>query len=66
MTKKKMLKTMIGELSAMVGEQNAGFLIAGLLDALHNLSKGKDYVEMRSLKFVVNNFFEYEILEKSE
>lgn len=61
---KKAFRTLIEQLSAMVGEHFAGLLIANLIDALQETVKGKDYVELRSLKIVVNDFFEHEVMKE--
>ena len=62
MSKNKTKRIMLDELSKMVGEDHAMLLLAGLLDAMDNATKGKEYIEVRSLKLVINDYFEYEVI----
>ena len=61
---RKYWNEMIEALIEMVGEYHAGLLMAGLLDALQDATEGRDHLEMRSIKFVINDFFEFDILKK--
>lgn len=61
---RKAFRTLIEQLSAMVGEHFAGLLIANLIDALQETAKGKDYFEVRSIKLVINDFFEHEVMKE--
>lgn len=59
----KDLKKMVNQLSEMVGEVNAGILIAGILDSFNEIANGENF-ELRSLKLVFNDYFEKEIIKE--
>lgn len=64
MKRKKEFRKMVDALIEAVGEFHAGLLIAGLLDALNEAGEGRGEYELRSVKMVVNGFFESTVWEE--
>ena len=56
-------RRMTKELTKMVGLNEAGYLIAGILDSFDEMAKNGNPFELRSLKLVFNDFFEKEIIK---
>lgn len=56
-------KPIVKHIVDMVGEAPAGYILAGVADALDNFVQGKGEAEIRKLTLVFNNFFEFDIMD---
>lgn len=54
---KRLIKKMIRHLEDMLGEYDAGLFLSMVCDLLDTAVKGRDYLELRTLEIVLNNFF---------
>lgn len=61
----KHYKPIINAIEAMIGVDATGRILAGVADTLSKTVEGKTSCEVRSMKIVINNFFETELLEET-
>ena len=62
MEKKRKIRAIVSAMRDMIGLDASGLLIAGLMDALVRFFDGREEMEIRSMRLVINGFFEEEVL----